>query len=198
MKGYTCIYKNIHRYTDPATKYARIWYILKTREKAKWNFEKAHSILQKVREIVLWGNSDKWTASCMTMLWQVNWQPLAVWSGSLSCSEEQCMPNVTLSICQRDVFMASIPRYEYIHSYWTYIPVYTSIYTNIHGFKHRTLWLLLRRTLTALRTIVMLFPWKTVGMHVRSSSSSAICVLNMEDSPGTVYTKLVQVYTSIF
>ena len=28
----------------------------KTGEKAKWNFEKAHSILHKVREIVLWGN----------------------------------------------------------------------------------------------------------------------------------------------
>ncbi len=27
-------------------------------EKAGWNFEKAHSILHKVREIVLWGNSD--------------------------------------------------------------------------------------------------------------------------------------------
>jgi hypothetical protein len=30
----------------------------KTGEKAKWKFEKAHSILHKVREIVLWGNSD--------------------------------------------------------------------------------------------------------------------------------------------
>ena len=33
----------------------------KTGEKAKWNFEKAHSILHKVREIVLWGNSDNTT-----------------------------------------------------------------------------------------------------------------------------------------
>ena len=30
----------------------------KTGEKAKWNFEKAHSILHKVSEIVLWGNLD--------------------------------------------------------------------------------------------------------------------------------------------
>ena len=30
----------------------------KTGEKAKWIFEKAHSILHKVSEIVLWGNSD--------------------------------------------------------------------------------------------------------------------------------------------
>ena len=30
----------------------------KTGEKGKWNFEKAHSILHKVHEIVLWGNSD--------------------------------------------------------------------------------------------------------------------------------------------
>ncbi len=36
------------------------WEILpdKTGKKAKWNFEKEHSILHKVREIVLWGNSD--------------------------------------------------------------------------------------------------------------------------------------------
>ena len=36
----------------------------KTGEKAKWNFEKAHSILHKVREIVLWGNSDN--TSCQS------------------------------------------------------------------------------------------------------------------------------------
>ncbi len=30
----------------------------KTGEKPGWNFEKAHNILHKVREIVLWGNSD--------------------------------------------------------------------------------------------------------------------------------------------
>jgi hypothetical protein len=30
----------------------------KTGKKACWNFEKAHSILHKVREIVLWGNLD--------------------------------------------------------------------------------------------------------------------------------------------
>ena len=30
----------------------------RTGEKGKWNFEKAHSILHKVREIVLWGNLD--------------------------------------------------------------------------------------------------------------------------------------------
>ncbi len=30
----------------------------KTGEKRKWNFEKAHSILHKVLEIILWGNSD--------------------------------------------------------------------------------------------------------------------------------------------
>ncbi len=30
----------------------------KTGEKGKWNFEKAHNILHKVPESVLWGNSD--------------------------------------------------------------------------------------------------------------------------------------------
>ena len=32
----------------------------KTGEKRKWKFEKAHSILHKVREIILWGNSDNY------------------------------------------------------------------------------------------------------------------------------------------
>ena len=36
----------------------------KTGEKGKWNFEKAHSILHKVREIILWGNSDN--CSCQS------------------------------------------------------------------------------------------------------------------------------------
>lgn len=30
----------------------------KTGEKSAWNFEKAHSVLHKVREIVMWGNTD--------------------------------------------------------------------------------------------------------------------------------------------
>ena len=36
----------------------------KTGEKAGWNFEKAHSILYKVSEIVLWGNTDN--TSCQS------------------------------------------------------------------------------------------------------------------------------------
>jgi hypothetical protein len=43
----------------------------KTGEKGKWNFEKAHSILHKVCEIVLWGNSDNTSCQapevCTTM-----------------------------------------------------------------------------------------------------------------------------------
>jgi hypothetical protein len=34
----------------------------KTGEKGKWNFEKAHSILHKVRVIIMWGNSEN--SSC--------------------------------------------------------------------------------------------------------------------------------------
>ncbi len=36
----------------------------KTGEKAGWNFEKAHSILHKVHEIVLWDNTDN--TSCQS------------------------------------------------------------------------------------------------------------------------------------
>ena len=47
----------------------------------------------------------------------------------------------------------------------------------------------------------MMSPWKTVltvGLHVPSSSSSAVCVLNMEEIRRTVHTKLVQVYFSMY
>jgi hypothetical protein len=43
-----------------------------------------------------------------------------------------------------------------------------------------------------------MFLWKTAGMPVPSSSSSAIYVLSMEDSLKTGHTKLVQVYTSMY
>ena len=46
--------------------------------------------------------------------------------------------------------------------------------------------------------LIMVFSWKNVGLHVPSSSSSAICVLRMADCRGTVHTKLDQVYTSIY
>ena len=40
--------------------------------------------------------------------------------------------------------------------------------------------------------------WRTVGMHVPSSFSSAICVQRMQESQRTAPTKLVQVYTCIY
>ena len=40
--------------------------------------------------------------------------------------------------------------------------------------------------------------WRTVGMRVPSSFSSAICVQRMEESLRTAPTKLVQVYTCIY
>ena len=76
-----------------------------------------------------------------------------------------------------------------------YILVYTLMY---FVCMHRTLCLLFHRILTVSRRIVMMFPWKTVGMHVPSCSSSAVCVLRMEGSQRTVYTKLVQVHTSMY
>jgi hypothetical protein len=62
----------------------------------------------------------------------------------------------------------------------------------------RTPLLLFHLILTVLRRIVMMSPWKTVGSHVPSSSSSAVCVLNMKESRRTVITKPVQVYTGIY
>jgi hypothetical protein len=40
--------------------------------------------------------------------------------------------------------------------------------------------------------------WRTVGIHVPSSFSSAICVQNMEDSRRTAPKNLVHVYTGIY
>ena len=76
-----------------------------------------------------------------------------------------------------------------------YVLVYTLMY---FVCMRRTLWLLFHRILTVSRRIVMMSPWKTVGMHVPSCSSSAICILRMEGSQRTVYTKLVQVHTSMY
>ncbi len=44
----------------------------------------------------------------------------------------------------------------------------------------------------------MMSPWKTVGLHVPSFFSGAVCVLRMEEFRRTVITKQVQVYTSIY
>jgi hypothetical protein len=41
---------------------------LKTGETSKWNFEKAHTILHKVREIVLWGNMSSPRGMCQYAL----------------------------------------------------------------------------------------------------------------------------------
>ena len=40
--------------------------------------------------------------------------------------------------------------------------------------------------------------WRTVGMHVPSSFSSAICVQRMQESRRTAPAKMVQVYTCIY
>ena len=76
-----------------------------------------------------------------------------------------------------------------------YVLVYALMY---FVYMSRTLWLLSHCILTVSRRIVMMSPWKTVGMHVPSCSPSAICVLSMDGSQRTVHTKLVQVHTSMY
>ena len=70
----------------------------KTREKAKWNFEKAHSILHKVREIVLWGNSD-----------------------NTSCQAPEVSTNVYVHVCTWYIHIYSF----FIHVHTMYIHVFT-------------------------------------------------------------------------
>ena len=84
---------------------------------------------------------------------------------------------------------------EYFGTY-VYVLVCTLMY---FVCMRRTLWLLSHRILTVSRRIIMMFPWKTVGLLVTVPScfSSAICVLRMEGSQRTVHTKLVQVHTSM-
>ena len=76
-----------------------------------------------------------------------------------------------------------------------YILVYTSIYFVTVSRIQLLLFHLIR---TALRRIVLMLPWRTVGMHVPNSFSSAICVQSMDSCRGTVlvHTKQDQVYTS--
>ena len=62
----------------------------------------------------------------------------------------------------------------------------------------RTQLLLFHLIRTALRRIVWMLHWRTVGMHVPSSFSSAICVPSMDVCRGTVHTKQDQVYTCIY
>ncbi len=76
-----------------------------------------------------------------------------------------------------------------------YILVYTLIYVVVVP---RTQLLSFHRILTALRRIILMLTWRTVGMPVHSSFSSAICVQSMEESQRTVSTKLDQAYTCIF
>ncbi len=45
----------------------------KTGENAAWNFEKAHSILHKVHDIVLWGNSKN--TLCQAPEVGLGWRP---------------------------------------------------------------------------------------------------------------------------
>ena len=81
--------------------------------------------------------------------------------------------------------------------YWcicVYILVYTLIYIVVVP---RTRLLSFHHILTALRRIVLMLAWRTVGMPVHSSFSGAICVQSMEVSQITVPTKLDQVYTCI-
>ncbi len=61
----------------------------KAGEKGKWNFEKAHSILHKVREIILWGNSD-----------------------NTSCQGPEVCPDISINI-QLYITMYMIYTYKY-------------------------------------------------------------------------------------
>ena len=81
--------------------------------------------------------------------------------------------------------------------------VYTVINHDYHGISHdfllqilincipvcriQLLWFL--RFPTALRRIATLFPWKTVGMPVHSSTSHVFCVQRMGDCRKTKPTK---------
>jgi hypothetical protein len=121
-----------------------------------------------------------------------------VWSGSPRCSEEHACPLLSFRHAKETFswFQSQgiIIYLEYGGTYM-YVLVYTLMY---FVYMRRTLWLLFRRILTVLRRIVMMSPWKTVGMHVPSCSSSAICVLRMEGTQRTVHAKLVQVCTSMY
>ncbi len=75
----------------------------KSGEKGKWNFEKAHSILHKVREIILWGNSDNTT-----------------------CQGPEVCIDISIYIQLYITMYLHIPSiYTYVLEYTLYIPAHT-------------------------------------------------------------------------
>jgi hypothetical protein len=69
----------------------------KTGEKGKWNFEKAHSILHKVREIVLWGNSDNTSCQapevsiCIYLFVMSTYWYILVHTQYILCTDMNCL-----------------------------------------------------------------------------------------------------------
>ena len=63
------------------------------------------------------------TVSSTAMLLTENRPLLDVWSGSPTCSEAWCVPDVTLLICQRGAFIQATQRWA-IHKFRTYHSVY--------------------------------------------------------------------------
>ena len=89
--------------------------------------------------------------------------------------------------------------YQYIPMLSRYILLQTGIYpyilvdTMIYCISVcRTPWLLFLLILTASRRIIVMSPWKTVGMHTHSSSSHASCVQKMDDCLRMETTETVQ------
>ena len=125
----------------------------------------------------------------MHMWWPELWLHSDAWNGSHSCSGLLCVPDVMPSTCQRGDSIPSTPRLE-LAFIWCLYSVHASTYSVIlicteyvlvHTLFLKLLLLLLCRilywlflhTLTPLRRITMMFPWRTVGLHAPSSSSPA-------------------------
>ncbi len=72
-------------------------------------------------------SDDVWPLFCRNILWMVPWQPLAVLSGSLSCSWVYWVTDATPSSFQTGAFMVWTHRYTCTYSY-KYVLVHTGTY----------------------------------------------------------------------
>ena len=127
---------------------------------------------------------------------------VCMWNGSLTCSGAPCVPGVIPLTWLSGAFIPSTPRfvanlhtfvisvhtitYCVCYSTYQYIPLHT---THTPFFGSRIPLLSSHRILTASRRTATVYPWKTVGMPVQSSSLPVICAHHMDVCQKTLPTK---------
>ena len=101
----------------------------KTGEKSGWNFEKTHSILHKVREIVMWGNSDNTSCQAPEVCTNVSVHSTYMHVLCTYINIVNTYMFILLIYMYRYVYRMHVYTcIKYIHVYMLYIHIYTCQY----------------------------------------------------------------------